>query len=277
MLRILGPLSLMAIVMMPCTQTAFSQSAPVDLRLKNEQLEAQVSDLQSTLEAARKRIQELEAKIQRISNSKADESLPVSQESPVDTSQTPSTPISNQNPAAIQRALLQEYAVAFDESKLTTPGSSEWRNDDSAYRKWLQVWITATNRLHQKRVDWTVVLQRTFQLNATESVVTLAPWDSERQEIAGDSFQSRVPSRTLDRIRRVMENKQKNIPLRLKGVYIPRLQLNPKRLNPGPFDNPPLIGPMVELNWSIDIKSLSPVVSAEKESRSQERNPKNGS
>jgi hypothetical protein len=48
------------------------------------------------------------------------------------------------------------------------------------------------------------------------------------------------------------------IPLVLSGVYTPHLQFNAARIDRGPFDNPPFIGPMIELKWSFDAKSLAP-------------------
>ena len=277
MLRILAPLSLMAILVMPITHMAYSQEAPLDLRLKNEQLEARVSDLESTLEAARKKISELEATIRSMEKSTSKVNpISTAKKSP-DVSNEKSNDTPYQSPSAIKSAIQKEYTAAFNSSKLSKPGTSQWTRDDSAYRKWLQVWITATDRLHQKRIDWTVVLQRTDPLSPTESIVTLAPWDNDRQEVAGDSFQSQIPTRILDRIRRVMENKEQNIPLQLKGVYFPHLNLNPKRMDPGPFDNPPFIGPMVELQWSVAIKSLSPVTTSEEDIVSREGATKNGS
>jgi hypothetical protein len=244
---------------------AYSQDAPLDLRLRNEQLEARVSDLESTLDAARKRIFELEATIRSMEKSTSTVNpISTAKKSP-EVSKEKSNDTPYRSPFAIKTAIQNEYTAAFNSSKLSKPGTSKWTKDDSAYRKWLQVWIAATDRLHQKRIDWTVILQRTDRLSPTESIVTLAPWDSDRQEVAGDSFQSQIPTRILDRIRRVMENKEKNIPLQLKGVYFPHLQLNPKRMDPGPFNNPPFIGFMVELQWSVDIKSLSPAMTSEED------------
>jgi hypothetical protein len=235
MLRTLAPLSLMAILVMPITHMAYSQDAPLDLRLRNEQLEARVSDLESTLDAARKRIFELEATIRSMEKSTSTVNpISTAKKSP-EVSKEKSNDTPYRSPFAIKTAIQNEYTAAFNSSKLSKPGTSKWTKDDSAYRKWLQVWIAATDRLHQKRIDWTVILQRTDRLSPTESIVTLAPWDSDRQEVVGNSFQSQIPTRILDRIRRVMENKEKKYSSPTQGSLFPSPAIKSQANGSGPI------------------------------------------
>lgn len=245
------------------------------LRQQNEQLKAKVADLQSALEAARKRITELEDQIAPTLGTKGSKASPAKPKTnPAQTTNSSADPNDAtlmKSPEQAESAIRAAYRSDYAASGLPEFGSDKWSEDEAIYERWLRKWIASTDRNFRKSVSWTVVIERSFRANRTESVATLVAWNPEENEQIGDPFQVRIPTRTLERIYRAMRIAGGTVALKLQGVYIPHLQFNRNRIARGPFDTPPFIGPMAELRWSLDVKSLSPVrQEAEKDETTEE-------
>jgi hypothetical protein len=247
--------AVMAVLIMTLACGAHAQNGAEQLRQRNEQLEAKLADLQSALDAARTRIATLEAQIASGSSSLA-KTTPSQTTPPPDTKATDALDLSN--PVSAESAIRNAYRTDYQASGLPEFSSKEWAESEVMYERWLKKWIAAIDRKFRKPVSWTVVMERSFRANRTESMATLVAWNPEENAQVGTPFQVRIPTRTLERIYRAMRIAGGTVELTLNGVYVPALQFNRNRINRGPFDNPPFIGPMTELRWSVDVKSLSP-------------------
>lgn len=240
--------------------SAHAQETTEQLHQLNEQLEAKVADLQSALEAARERIRVLEAQLGSTATNTPAEKTP-SDPAKDSTSRQEANSEAQfmSDPEHAEATIRAAYRAAYTSSGLPEVGSDDWGEDEGMYERWLRKWIAGTDRKFRKAVSWTVVIERSVRANRTESIATLVAWNSEEHEQIGAQFQVRIPSRTLERIYRAMRIAGGTVPLELQGIYVPHLQFNRNRIARGPFDSPPFIGPMAELRWSFDVKSLSPV------------------
>ena len=242
-------LGALLIVSVAAPQSA-AQDTTDQLRRQNEQLEAKVADLESALVAARARIAELQNLLSAAqSSSSGGATLPV--DVPIAAGDT--------SPSALEAALRDAFAEARTNANIPEGNNADAGAYDPAYQRWLKKWITGTVRTFRKQVSWTVVLEGVQATTQTESVATIVAWDIKTNEAIGKPFPVTLSTRSVERVRRLMRLNGATTPLTLAGVYTPRLILNPDRIDRGPFDNPPFIGPMVELRWSIDAKSLSPL------------------
>ena len=262
-------LTLIAALGLLCLGTpsrALAQDTAEQLRQRNEQLEAKVSDLESALAAAMAKIAALEAQL--AANGAATPGATADSANATDIS-TDGTDM--RTPVHAEVSIREAYRRDYQASGLPEFASADWVESEVVYERWLQKWIAGTDRMFRKPVSWTVVMERSFKASPTESVITLVAWDSTNNTQVGQPFQARIPSRTLDRIFRAQRIAGGTVELMLNGVYVPRLQFNRTRIDRGPFDNPPFIGPMVELRWSVDVKSLSPVRKDEETPETQEK------
>ena len=252
-------LALTALAAAPAPRT-YAQETTEQLHQLNEQLEAKVADLQSALEAARERIRALEAQLDPSATNAPPTTPPIDPaKGSASNAQADSQNQSLSDPEHAEATIRAAYRAAYTSSELPEFGSDDWADDEGMYERWLRKWIAGTDRKYRKAVSWTVVMERSVRANRTESIATLVAWNSEEHEQIGVPFQVRIPTRTLERIYRAMRIAGGTVPLELQGIYIPHLQFNRNRIARGPFDNPPFIGPMTELRWSLDMKSLSPV------------------
>lgn len=248
---IFRPFALIALLLCSVGVTpSVAQDTTDQLRRHNEQLEAKVADLESALAAARMRIVELEnllATAQPASGGTV--TLPVD---------VP-TAAGDTSPSALEAALRKAYAEGRENAAVAEGNIEDFKAFGPAYQRWLRKWIAGTDRAFRKPVSWTVVLEAAQPTSRTESVASIVVWDVKLNEAVGKPFPVTLSTRVIERVRRSMRLNGPTVPLTLSGVYTPRLVMNSDRIDRGPFDNPPFIGPMVELRWSIDLKSLSPL------------------
>lgn len=230
------------------TATVVAQDGVEQLRRRNELLVAKVADLESALAAARARIEALEHQLAA--------GQPPTPAAP-NTVAAP-TIEGEANPSQFEATLRAAYTTALAEADVSEGAREEFREHGAPYQRWLQKWIAGADRTFRRNVEWVVILEASEAASRTESFATLSAWDATTNERIGKPFQVRVPTRTLARIARATRTRGEMIQLVLSGVYTPHLQFNATRIDRGPFDNPPFIGPMIELKWSFDAKSLTP-------------------
>lgn len=232
------------------TPRAYSQATDEDLVRENDRLQARVTDLESALAAALARIAELERSL-AATTSGAGPTGPAATAAPV-------TP-----PAASPAGLVAEIRAAFAEAVAKNPApvptATSDEDDRIRYVRWLNKWIASSNRAYRDRVDWPVRITDRRPRSNIDQFVTFQPWDVDRNAPVGSPFEIAVPDRAIERADRPRADDESPT-LLLGGVFLPALRLNMDRFSPGPFDNPPFIGAMVELTWRFDFQGLSPRV-----------------
>ena len=260
-------LGALAIVVLAAPTRAHAQDSAERLRQQNEQLEAKVADLESALQAAMAKIAALEAQL--AANGVSTPQTSSAKTQPDSTITTDGMDL--RTPVHVEASIREAYRSDYASSGLPEFASADWVESESVYNRWLQKWIAGTDRKFRKPISWPVVMERSFKANSTESIATLVAWDAQNNTQIGHPFQVRIPTRTLERIYRAQRIAGGTVELVLDGVYVPHLQYNRNRIDRGPFDNPPFIGPKVELRWSVDVKSLSPVKEEEESPEKQEK------
>ncbi|MAD19240.1 MAG: hypothetical protein CMJ52_03350 [Planctomycetaceae bacterium] len=229
------------------TPATFAQNTDGDLARENERLQARVIDLETALAAALARIAELEKSL-------ATAAATGSASTPVTASKV--APPAKASPAGRIEAIRQAYATAVATAPEPLPTAKTSEADGVRYVRWLKKWIASTNRAFRSRVDWPVRIVDLRPKSSIDQFVTFQPWDVDRDEPVGGTFEIVVPNRAIERARRPRAGDE-DPTLLLGGVFIPAIRFDETRFSPGPFDNPPFIGTMAELTWRFDFQGLS--------------------
>ncbi|MCH2161047.1 MAG: septum formation initiator family protein [Phycisphaerales bacterium] len=240
------------------TLPAVAQDGTTDALLEREQLTARIADLEAELSAARKRIAELKAEIANLKAGGA-------------SSSTGSPPAANPfadpalppmaNPIRTFVEIRKDFADETEKDGQGDPGDAG--NDTrKAYVKWAKNWIAGINKKYRKRIEWPVRVDEIRNWNTENSYITLTTLGPDGRLSIEDPFTVEISRRLADRIQRALTNRTKDDPqyFMLNGVFVPRVSFNQGRLEQGPFNNPPFIGPMVEYNWTVDVSSIAPPV-----------------
>lgn len=232
------------------TPRAFSQATEENLIRENERLQARVTDLETALAAALARIADLEKSLAAAASG-----------GNAPTPATTSTPVapSEASPAGLVAEIRKAFAAAVAKNPAPVPTANSTEDERIRYVRWLNKWIASSNRAFRDRVDWPVRITDRRPRSNIDQFVTFQPWDVDRDEPVGSSFEIAVPNRAVDRADRPRAD-DADPTLLLGGVFIPAIRFNADRFSPGPFDNPPFIGAMVELTWRFDFQGLSPRV-----------------
>jgi hypothetical protein len=227
---------------------AFSQATDEALVRENERLQARVTDLESALAAALARIADLEKSLATAASG-GNASMPAATATPV--------PPPEASPAGLVAEIRKAFAADVEKNPAPVPTANSSDDERIRYVRWLNKWIASTNRAFRDRVDWPVRITDRRPRSNIDQFVTFQPWDVARNEPVGSSFEIAVPNRAIERADRPRADDE-DPTLLLDGVFIPTIRFNADRFSPGPFDNPPFIGAMVELTWRFDFQGLSP-------------------
>ena len=239
--------------------TTSAQNRETDLARENERLQGQVTDLEAALEAAMRKIDRLEKRIQEL------ESAPGQGSSPTPTK----VAIPEASPDGFVERVRKTYAEAIASGEIQSPSSATDDASRNRSTRMLQKWIAATNRRLKERVEWPVLVTGMEKLSTTAARIQLTPWNPKEKTTCGDPFPVQVPPRILENIRRSRLRAQGETPIFLfAGVFEPRISYNPQRLEVGPFDNPRFIAPGVEMRWNVDFKAIGDYAPAKKPSSS---------
>ncbi len=243
------PFAIVAVLALVALSTpGQAQDPETDLARENERLSAQVRDLEATLKAALARIAELEKSLAAAGSSGA-------------ASRTTAAPrpiaASDLSPAGLAAAIREDFKVEFEASGLPALTDTSTEEDRIRYTRWLKKWVAARNRRFRERVSWPVAIKGGEVISTSETLATFQPWDVDESTEVGKPFDLAIPTRSYSRAIRPRNGRTGDEIARLDGVFVPRIRFNAARLEPGPFDNPPYLGPMAELFWSFDFKALS--------------------
>ena len=243
--------------------------ATIDAHREREQLLAMVADLQSELAAARERITLLEAEIATLNSGSAPPIDPPAR-SPEATGFNPENvdlPYLA-NPLRIRSEIEAELTRAWgegDEGAIvpTVPDSdmdmdsSDWK----PYARWAERWIERTNRSFQKPIEWPVRIVASQPINDKKTQLLLICISPDGTTDIRPPFTVVLPKRSVERAQR-----QSQSTLILRGTFKPALRLNTARIEEGPFNNPPLLAPMIDYRWSVDAKNIAPPPRAKNDS-----------
>jgi hypothetical protein len=224
-----------------------------DLRREREALRARVKYLEAELEAAQKKIAELQRLLEELRRAAGT--------APAGTGPGPTAPaagvtidesVFNASPRALHEALVDSYQDAMAGME---PGEAEDRQH-AAYLRALDLWARRVNREMRAQVTWHVRVERLPRPGTDERLELLAV-DPETEVPLGDPFAVTPPRPVLQRL---AQHAERGLPqvMVLRGVLAPEVVVNPAREEPGTFDKPRFIGPFAEYELSLTVNSVTP-------------------
>ena len=243
------------------SHVAFGQDegvdATIDAHRDREQLLAMVADLQSELAAARKRITLLEAEIATLNSGSAPptETAPRSPEATGFNPENLDLPYLA-NPLRIRSEIQADLIRAWKDEEIvpTVPLSDMESSDWKQYARWAERWIERTNRSYQKPIEWPVRIVASQPIDDKKTQLLLISISPDGTTDIRPPFTVVLPKRSVERAQRQSQSLSTLI---LRGTFKPSLRLNKTRLEEGPFNNPPLLAPMIDYRWSVDAKNIA--------------------
>jgi hypothetical protein len=222
-----------------------------DLRIENEQLQAQVADLQVRLQARIAEIEELHQRIARLEQQLAAAGRgSMRPRPPEQVTIDESDPRSS--PRALLRALGESYVAALGEMEM---GDDEDGRERRAYMRMLERWVARVNREMTAPVQWHV---RLLEVSGSPRrlAVRMTAVDPVTDVELGDPFEALVPRALARRVDSLLADDGDAV-LLLRGVLRPAVAVNPRRRTSGPFDSPRLVGPFAEFHFAVEASSLT--------------------
>lgn len=229
-----------------------------DLRKQNQQLAAQVQDLQKELKAAQDRLKVLEAQITQLQQQlAAARAGGPSVRTPVPPLEPEKVTIDERVPHASPRALLvalvTSYQKAVENMEIGKPGDGKRR----AYIKKLEGWKASVDREFRGPITWHVRVLESRNGRGGERTVALQAVDPVTGVVLGDSFDVLLSTTVAERLAWYEDHGELEVMV-LRGTLVPDVRINEQRESRGSFDNPPFIGPFGEFVYSVEVKSLTP-------------------
>ena len=242
-------LAMTAAITLLAARPAVAQVGDADLVRENERLTAEVRDLKAALEAALARITELEAALAATASGSMNT--------------TTATPKAVTPPEASQEGAIAgiraAFAAATKSGEITPPGAPRDESARIRHLRSLQKWVASAARAYKAPVEWPVLVLASEVVSSTDGMLRLQVWDPKTATTVGEPFDVPVARRVVERVNRPrpLDAPEPAIFV-LDGVFKPLLRVNERRTEVGAFDNPRFVGPMVELSWAVDAKSVGP-------------------
>ena len=251
-------LALVVVPLLTSTGEATAQSDR-DLRQDNQRLQTQVNDMQRELDAARSRIADLERDLQtlmrRLGRTTGTPATTTAQTPPERVTIDESVP--NASPRALLRAIRESYTEATSNFDLGDDNSMAGRRQRAAYLRAVESWARRIQREMKSSVVWHIRMLPMAEQGGGEPGLRVRAIDPETKVELGDPFTIRLNSAVRRKLATLDQRGPIDV-LVLKGVLIPQVTLNQDRMDPGPFNNPPLIGPFAEFRFVVTANSLTP-------------------
>ncbi len=258
---------------------ALAQSADkpdAELRTQLQKLKEQVRQLQSDLDAANRKVAELEKQVRDLGGTPAGTApaaapagapagtpAPGGAPAPSGPASTGSvTPEALANAASFLNAVRERFAADF--AKLQVPNDGTSATDDRNRRVWQQEaerWVTLINREYRRPVAWTVAI-RSGQLDRRGALLEVVCVDPTTGAAQGRPFGLQLQITQASRLSFGRAGEPPAGLFLLKGTLTPQLVVNPSRLDAGPFDQPHLVGMMVDFGFRVGAQSIVPVAAA---------------
>lgn len=229
-----------------------------DLRELNQRLQTQVNDMRRELDAARTRIADLERDLQalmrRVGGTTGTPASTTTRTPPERVSIDESVP--NASPRALLRAIRESYTAATDDFEIGNYDSPTGRRQRAAYLRAVESWARRIQREMKSAVVWHVRMLPMAEQGGEEPGLRVRAIDPETGVELGDPFTIRLNS-AIRRKLTMLEQRGPIDVLVLKGVLMPHVAVNQDRMDPGPFNNPPLVGPFAEFRFIVTANSLT--------------------
>jgi len=235
-----------------------------ELRQENERLRAQVRDLEEQLNAARQQIEQLQEQLKKMQETldrlRTNGSAGEPAEPPAEPEYSVDLNSPEFSPLGLFHTLEKSYNEALGEMELGEPDT----RTRAMYMRALQRWHADVNRNLRQRVTWHVrVLDSSG--NRRSPTLRLHAIDPKTHEAIGRPFNIDLQRRHIGTIRKI-ESRHGLDHVVMDAVLTPRVRINERRVEPGPFDNPRLIGPFAEFDFIITPSTfLSAQEAAERE------------
>ena len=229
-----------------------------DLRQDNQRLQTQVNDMQRELDAARRKIADLERDLQTLMRR-------LGRATGAPASTAPQTPpervtidesVPNASPRALLRAIRESYTEATSDFEIGDFDSTAGRRQRAAYVRAVASWAKRLQREMKSSVVWHVRMLPMAEQGGGEPGLRVRAIDPETKVELGDPFTIRLNSAIRRKLATIEQRSPIDV-LVLKGVLLPQVTVNQDRMDPGPFDNPPLIGPFAEFHFIVTANSLT--------------------
>jgi hypothetical protein len=228
-------------------------------------LAERIKALEAELAEARTRIAELEAELE---NQKRAQSATTNSATP---NSSPSSPPPSPPPAPaaegagskiasieyfVERAK-QEYAIAFP-----PPAEGDKPESSAAMQRSRERFVASMNREWKQQVRWNVFLRKA-ERTPDGTAVTVQLADDQGAPV-GETFVMRADTRQNRRLETLLERATPNQIYGVTGLFVPRLSVNMERMTEGVFNNPPLVGPGVELRYEVLLDGIATAKTAKK-------------
>lgn len=156
----------------------------------------------------------------------------------------------NASPRAMQKAIQESHDRAIDGVALGVEGDRDHTN----YLRTVARWVAGANREFRTPVEWHVRIRSVQRLRNGFQMSLIAVDPKHHDTELGDTFTITLPA---NRARRLDDSSLHKV-LVLKGTLMPAVQFNREREQPGPFNNPPLLGPFVEFGFTVEATGIFP-------------------
>jgi hypothetical protein len=229
-----------------------------DLRELNQRLQTQVNDMQRELDAARTRIADLERDLatlmRRLGRTTGSPPSTTAQTPPERVTIDESVP--NASPRALLKAIRESYTEATSDFEIGDYDGMAGRRQRAAYLRAVESWARRIQREMKSSVVWHIRMLPPAEQGGEVPGLRVRAIDPETHVELGDPFTVRLNS-TIRRKLATLEQRGPIDVLVLKGVLVPQVTVNQDRMDPGPFDNPPLVGPFAEFRFIVTANSLT--------------------
>ncbi len=223
-----------------------------DLRRENDALRARARFLETELEAAQKKIAELEGLVEDLRRT-IGRALPSQPHAapPEPSKVTLDESVPNASPRALHQELQSSYQEAIGELQIGEPGDRQRR----VYLRAVENWARRVNRLLRAQIVWHV---RVLRLpGSDEPRLELQAVDPDTDVPLGEPFAVLPPRPVLERLDTLDQRGRIGEVMILRGVLSPNVLVNQDRVEAGTFDRPRFIGPFAEYEMSVIIASLA--------------------
>jgi hypothetical protein len=171
------------------------------------------------------------------------------------------------SPRALLRAVQASYAEATADREM---GEADDSRERMLYLRELDRWVSRVNREFKTPIEWHVEIVSPAVQVGRGFVLRLQAVDPQTAVTLGDPFDALISRQLFARLRQQERRFGLDETLVLKGVMVPRVQINADRLVEGAFDNPRFIGPFAEFNLTVTAQAIIPVPETEEEEESGE-------
>lgn len=227
-----------------------------DLRRENQRLQTLVDDLELELAAARKTIADLQQRLANLSGAgggaaTSPDAPTVPEEVSVDES------VHDASPRALFKALQDSYVNQMQGLSLGDPhGAPAARRERLAYVRAVEQWAKRVNRELKSQIDWRVRIAGASERQGGQFGVMVVAVDPKTEAVLGDPFPV-IMSKSIAHHLTVLQDRGQLEDLLLRGVMTPQVWVDATRTEPGPFDNPRIIGPFAVFAVSVTASTMT--------------------